>query len=161
MLGTVIWAVLPGLALWRILSYKQLNIKVLDFCFQQFMSEWLRSKMVAYHMRDNLNGLSYSHEWRKIKRVDLSTCFSKWQLLIGSKCYNNLIFQRRLHINKVVWFTQDKGKVQMKRGKRQKDPANRIWTGDLRISGIDNYSPPLYQLSYRRASVDDLKALQF
>ena len=25
--------------------------KVLDFCFQQFMSEWLRSKMVAYHMR--------------------------------------------------------------------------------------------------------------
>ena len=31
----------------------------------------------------------------------------------------------------------------------QKDPANRIWTGDLRITGIDNYSPPLYQLSYR------------
>ena len=30
-----------------------------------------------------------------------------------------------------------------------KIPSSRIWTSDLWISIVDNYSPPLYQLSYR------------
>ena len=33
--------------------------------------------------------------------------------------------------------------------KIQKYPSNRIRTSDLRITVLTNYSPPLYQLSYR------------
>ena len=44
---------------------------------------------------------------------------------------------------------------------RQKNPANRIWTGDLRISSIDNYSPPLYQLSYRGSAILHYKPQKF
>ena len=29
-------------------------------------------------------------------------------------------------------------------------PSSRIWTSDLRMSAVLSYSPPLYQLSYRR-----------
>ena len=36
------------------------------------------------------------------------------------------------------------------RYKKKYNPSSRIWTSDLWISAIANYSPPLYQLSYRR-----------
>ena len=38
----------------------------------------------------------------------------------------------------------------MKNAKKCTNPSSRIWTSDLWISGVNNYSPPLYQLSYRR-----------
>ena len=34
--------------------------------------------------------------------------------------------------------------------KKETNPSSRIWTSDLWISDANNYSPPLYQLSYRR-----------
>ena len=58
---------------------------------------------------------------------------------------------------------QDHSKLQSilcyMRYKKKYNPSSRIWTSDLWISAIANYSPPLYQLSYRRCYNNDWKGL--